>query len=53
MARLWEQHCDLGQGGSFPASIAHHRANVAHADLKPDNAFLIEDPSIAAASSSS
>jgi serine/threonine protein kinase len=25
-----------------------HGAGVAHADLKPDNAFLIEDPSIAA-----
>jgi serine/threonine protein kinase len=46
-ARLWEQHVIWAK--VFMSGIhALHQAKVAHADLKPDNAFLIEDPSIAA-----
>ncbi|HEX8362848.1 MAG TPA: protein kinase [Longimicrobium sp.] len=46
-ARLWEQHVIWAK---VLMSGIHtlHKANVAHVDLKPDNAFLIEDPSIAA-----
>jgi serine/threonine protein kinase len=45
--RMWEQHVIWAK---VLMSGIHtlHKANVAHADLKPDNAFLIEDPSIAA-----
>ncbi len=46
-ARMWEQHVIWAK---VLMSGIHtlHKAKVAHADLKPDNAFLIEDPSIAA-----
>jgi hypothetical protein len=45
--RLWEQHVIWAK---VLMSGIHtlHKAAVAHVDLKPDNAFLIEDPSIAA-----
>lgn len=45
--RLWEQHVIWAK---VLMSGIHtlHGARVAHVDLKPDNAFLIEDPSIAA-----
>ncbi|HYW07046.1 MAG TPA: protein kinase, partial [Longimicrobium sp.] len=46
-ARLWEQH--LIWSKVFMSGInALHAAKIAHTDLKPDNAFLIEDPSIGA-----
>jgi hypothetical protein len=46
-AQLWERHVIWAK---VLMSGIHtlHNAKVAHADLKPDNAFLIEDPSIAA-----
>lgn len=45
--RLWERHVIWAK--VLMAGVhALHQARVAHADLKPDNAFLIEDPSIAA-----
>jgi hypothetical protein len=46
-ARMWEQHVIWAK---VLMSGIHmlHQARVAHVDLKPDNAFLIEDPSIAA-----
>ena len=45
--RLWEQHVIWAK--VFMSAInAMHQVKVAHADLKPDNAFLIEDPSIGA-----
>ena len=46
-AQLWERHVIWAK---VLMSGIHtlHGAKVAHADLKPDNAFLIEDPSIAA-----
>ncbi|HEX6371913.1 MAG TPA: protein kinase [Longimicrobium sp.] len=46
-AQLWERHVIWAK---VLMSGIHtlHNARVAHADLKPDNAFLIEDPSIAA-----
>jgi hypothetical protein len=45
--RLWERHVIWAK---VLMSGIHtlHNARVAHADLKPDNAFLIEDASIAA-----
>ncbi|HEX8319189.1 protein kinase domain-containing protein [Longimicrobium sp.] len=45
--RLWEQHV-IWAKVLMSGINTLHAANVAHADLKPDNAFLIEDPSIAA-----
>lgn len=45
--RLWEQHL-IWAKVLMSGIHALHQANVAHADLKPDNVFLIEDPSIAA-----
>jgi hypothetical protein len=46
-ARLWEQHVIWAK--VFMSGIhTLHGQKIAHADLKPDNAFLIEDPSIAA-----
>ncbi|CAA9350514.1 MAG: hypothetical protein AVDCRST_MAG68-3580 [uncultured Gemmatimonadetes bacterium] len=45
--RLWEQHV-IWAKVLMSGIHALHKAGVAHADLKPDNAFLIEDPSIAA-----
>jgi|GEM_PF-564791 len=46
-ARLWEQH--LIWSKVFMSGInSLHAAKIAHTDLKPDNAFLIEDPSIGA-----
>ncbi|HEX6040540.1 serine/threonine protein kinase [Longimicrobium sp.] len=46
-ATMWERHVIWAK---VLMSGIHtlHRVNVAHADLKPDNAFLVEDPSIAA-----
>jgi hypothetical protein len=46
-AQMWERHVIWAK---VLMSGIHtlHNAKVAHADLKPDNAFLIEDPSIAA-----
>jgi hypothetical protein len=46
-AKLWERHVIWAK---VLMSGIHtlHNAKIAHADLKPDNAFLIEDPSIAA-----
>jgi hypothetical protein len=45
--RMWEQHVIWAK--VFMSGInTLHAARVAHVDLKPDNAFLIEDPSIAA-----
>ncbi|HEX5871825.1 MAG TPA: protein kinase [Longimicrobium sp.] len=46
-AQMWERHVIWAK---VLMSGIHtlHGAKVAHADLKPDNAFLIEDPSIAA-----
>jgi hypothetical protein len=45
--RLWEQHV-IWAKVLMSGIHALHGARVAHVDLKPDNAFLIEDPSIAA-----
>src|SRR5688572_23737251 len=45
--RMWEQHVIWAK--VFMSGIhTLHQAAIAHADLKPDNAYLIEDPSIAA-----
>jgi eukaryotic-like serine/threonine-protein kinase len=46
-AQMWERHVIWAK---VLMSGIHtlHNAKVAHADLKPDNAFLIEDSSIAA-----
>jgi hypothetical protein len=46
-AQLWERHVIWAK---VLMSGIHtlHQAGVAHADLKPENAFLIEDPTIAA-----
>jgi hypothetical protein len=46
-AKLWERHVIWAK---VLMSGIHtlHNTRIAHADLKPDNAFLIEDPSIAA-----
>jgi serine/threonine protein kinase len=46
-ARMWERHVIWAK---VLMSGIHtlHGAGIAHADLKPDNAFLIEDPTIAA-----
>ncbi|HEX2201870.1 MAG TPA: protein kinase [Longimicrobium sp.] len=46
-AQMWERHVIWAK---VLMSGIHtlHLANIAHADLKPDNAYLIEDPSIAA-----
>ncbi|HEU4885788.1 MAG TPA: protein kinase, partial [Longimicrobium sp.] len=46
-AQMWERHVIWAK---VLMSGIHtlHNAKVAHSDLKPDNAFLIEDPSIAA-----
>ncbi|HYH81138.1 MAG TPA: protein kinase [Longimicrobium sp.] len=46
-ARLWEQHL-IWAKVLMSGINTLHAAKVAHVDLKPDNAFLIEDPSIAA-----
>ncbi|HEX2211768.1 MAG TPA: protein kinase, partial [Longimicrobium sp.] len=46
-AQLWERHV-IWSKVLMSGIHALHNAKVAHADLKPDNAFLIEDPSIAA-----
>lgn len=44
---LWERHVIWAK--VFMSGInALHQVKVAHADLKPDNAYLIEDPSITA-----
>jgi eukaryotic-like serine/threonine-protein kinase len=45
--QMWERHVIWAK---VLMSGIHtlHQARVAHADLKPDNAFLIEDPTIAA-----
>lgn len=46
-ARLWERHVIWAK--VFMSGInALHQVGVVHSDLKPDNAFLIEDPSISA-----
>ncbi|HEX2187930.1 MAG TPA: protein kinase [Longimicrobiaceae bacterium] len=46
-ARLWEQHVIWAK--VFMSGInTLHAAKIAHADLKPENAYLIEDRSIAA-----
>lgn len=45
--RLWERHVIWSK--VFMSGInALHQAKIVHADLKTDNAFLIEDPSIGA-----
>ncbi|MDQ3522756.1 MAG: protein kinase [Gemmatimonadota bacterium] len=45
--RLWERHVIWAK--VFMSGInALHQIQIAHSDLKPDNAFLIEDPSISA-----
>ena len=46
-ARMWSRHV-IWSKVLMSGIHTLHRANIAHADLKPDNAFLIEDPSIAA-----
>jgi eukaryotic-like serine/threonine-protein kinase len=45
--RLWERHV-IWAKVLMSGVHALHQARVAHCDLKPDNAFLIEDPSISA-----
>lgn len=46
-ARVWEQHVIWAK--VFMSGInALHGARIAHTDLKPENAYLIEDRSIAA-----
>jgi eukaryotic-like serine/threonine-protein kinase len=45
--RLWERHV-IWAKVLMSGVHALHQAGVAHADLKPDNAFLIQDPSISA-----
>ncbi|HEX2201823.1 MAG TPA: protein kinase, partial [Longimicrobium sp.] len=46
-ARMWEQHL-IWAKVLMSGINTLHQAKIAHADLKPDNAYLIEDPSIAA-----
>jgi hypothetical protein len=45
--RLWERHV-IWAKVLMSGVHALHQARVAHTDLKPDNAFLIQDPSISA-----
>ncbi len=45
--RMWEQHV-IWAKVLMSGINTLHGANIAHADLKPDNAYLLEDPSIAA-----
>lgn len=45
--RLWERHV-IWAKVLMSGIHALHQARVAHIDLKPDNAFLIQDPSISA-----
>jgi serine/threonine protein kinase len=45
--RMWEQHV-IWAKVLMSGINTLHTAKIAHADLKPDNAYLIEDPSIAA-----
>jgi hypothetical protein len=45
--RMWEQHL-IWAKVLMSGINTLHGANIAHADLKPDNAYLLEDPSIAA-----
>ena len=45
--RMWEQHV-IWAKVLMSGINTLHQAGIAHADLKPDNAYLIEDPSIAA-----
>ncbi|HEU4456527.1 MAG TPA: protein kinase [Longimicrobium sp.] len=45
--RMWEQHL-IWAKVLMSGINTLHQARIAHADLKPDNAYLIEDPSIAA-----
>ncbi len=45
--RMWEQHL-IWAKVLMSGINTLHQANIAHADLKPDNAYLLEDPSIAA-----
>jgi eukaryotic-like serine/threonine-protein kinase len=45
--RLWKRHV-IWAKVLMSGVHALHQARVAHADLKPENAFLIEDPSISA-----
>ena len=44
---LWERHV-IWAKVLMSGLHALHQARVAHTDLKPDNAFLIQDPSISA-----
>jgi serine/threonine protein kinase len=46
-AKMWERHV-IWSKVLMSGIHTLHGARVAHVDLKPDNAFLIEDPSIAA-----
>jgi hypothetical protein len=46
-AQMWARHV-IWSKVLMSGIHTLHGAGVAHADLKPDNAFLIEDPSIAA-----
>lgn len=46
-AKLWERHV-IWAKVLMSGVHALHQAGVAHADLKPENAFLIQDPSISA-----
>jgi len=46
-ARLWDQHV-IWAKVLMSGINTLHAVKIAHVDLKPDNAFLIEDPSIAA-----
>jgi len=45
--RMWDQHV-IWSKVLMSGINTLHQANIAHADLKPDNAYLIQDPSIAA-----
>ncbi|HET7231534.1 MAG TPA: protein kinase [Longimicrobium sp.] len=45
--RMWEQHV-IWAKVLISGINTLHQAKIAHVDLKPDNAYLIEDPSIAA-----
>ncbi|HEV2146413.1 MAG TPA: protein kinase [Longimicrobiaceae bacterium] len=45
--RLWERHV-IWAKVLMSGVHALHQARVAHTDLKPDNAFLVQDPSISA-----
>ena len=46
-ARMWEQHV-IWAKVLMSGINTLHQVNIAHVDLKPDNAYLIEDASIAA-----